>query len=383
MTESHAFLDTMSEVTDPKKCLKCKGGGQILQSFNFMNMTMQLPLQCDSCGGAGWTVPCQACQGQGVQIQVLRFGPMTQQVQVKCSDCHGWGKLAAARQSPTKCKRVDDMTVIEMKEELRKMKRKVTGNKAELQERLGEVFETNDRGWVRRGASAFSTIGYLESGTFRDVYMGTYTKGPRKNLKGVYKVFKDKKAEVLIHEDLKAVEEAGCIIKAFNEHNDLYIGSTARRRVYLNQPEVWSLTSGRQVLVEPFIDGTYAKFNSNSGWVNEGYNMMQALSHFSYHFTNGQHLLCDLQGGGYDTHYVLTDPAVLSMKQEFGATDGGKNMMQNFFAHHVCNEYCHRSWRRMERPKVVAPVRSGTSFFPMAQRSTAMDAFRNDKFNRW
>ena len=78
-----------------------------------------------------------------------------------------------------------------MKEELRKMKRKVTGNKAELQERLGEVFETNDRGWVRRGASAFSTIGYLESGTFRDVYMGTYTKGPRKNLKGVYKVFKE------------------------------------------------------------------------------------------------------------------------------------------------------------------------------------------------
>jgi len=253
-----------------------------------------------------------------------------------------------------------------MKEELRKMKRKVTGNKAELQERLGEVFETNDRGWVRRGASAFSTIGYLESGTFRDVYMGTYTKGPRKNLKGVYKVFKDKKAEVLIHEDLKAVEEAGRIIKAFNEHNDIYIGSTARRRVYLNQPEVWSLTSGRQVLVEPFIDGTYAKFNSNSGWVNEGYNMMQALSHFSYHFTNGpssalavflcaletanwlihanlildwlldwpcthqgQHLLCDLQGGGYDTHYVLTDPAVLSMKQEFGATDGGKKMMQN------------------------------------------------------
>lgn len=31
----------------------------------------------------------------------------------KCSDCHGWGKLAAARQSPTKRKRVDDMTVVE------------------------------------------------------------------------------------------------------------------------------------------------------------------------------------------------------------------------------------------------------------------------------
>ena len=71
----------------------------------------------------------------------------------------------------------------------------------------------------------------------------------------------------------------------------------ARRRVYLNKPELWS-ADGRPVLVEPLIEGTYAKFNSNSGWVNEGYNMMQALSHFSYHVTEGRYLLCDLQGGG-------------------------------------------------------------------------------------
>ena len=43
----------------------------------------------------------------------------------------------------------------------------------------------------------------------------------------------------------------------------------------------------------------------------------------------GQHLLCDLQGGGYDTHYILTDPAVLSLKQDFGATDGGTRMMKS------------------------------------------------------
>ena len=61
----------------------------------------------------------------------------------------------------------------------------------------------------------------------------------------------------------------------------------------------------------------------------------QALSHFSYDYTNGQHLLCDLQGGGYDTHYILTDPAVLSVDKKFGSTDGGRPMMENFFAHHV------------------------------------------------
>jgi len=111
--------------------------------------------------------------------------------------------------------------------------------------------------------------------------------------------------------------------------------------------------------------------------------MMQALSHFSFHFSEGQRLLCDLQGGGYDTHYILTDPAVLSVKKEFGATDGGLRMMQNFFAYHLCNEYCDSSWLRLKKPRVCAPVRSGTSFFPRGTgRSTAVDAFRNKQFQR-
>ncbi|CAK8987949.1 Alpha-protein kinase vwkA (von Willebrand factor A alpha-kinase) (vWF kinase) [Durusdinium trenchii] len=324
-------------------------------------------------GSVSWQTACLQTRRPSRPVLVLKYGG--EHRQSKEMQWLRWLGQAGGS-SPVACQ------AQEMREELRKMKRKVSGTKAELQKRLEEVFETNDRGWLTRGAPALSKGAYLESGTFRDVYMVTYTKGPRKNMKGVYKVFKDQKAEVLIQEDLKAVEEAGRIIKAFNEYNDQCIGSSARRRVYLNQPEVWSL-NGRPILVEPFIDGTYAKFNSNSGWVNEGYNMMQALSHFSFHVSNGQHLLCDLQGGGYDTHYILTDPAVLSLKQEFGATDGGKRMMKNFFAHHLCNEYCDPSWLCMERPKVVAPARSGTSFFPKAQRSTAMDAFRNAKFNRW
>ena len=70
----------------------------------------------------------------------------------------------------------------------------------------------------------------------------------------------------------------GCKQTAWTlRYNDLIStmsSQSARRRVYLNQPEVCRLGE-RLVLVEPLIDGTYAKFNSNSGWVNEGYNMMQ------------------------------------------------------------------------------------------------------------
>lgn len=53
-------------------------------------------------------------------------------------------------------------------------------------------------------------------------------------------------------------------------------------------------------LVEPYIED-FEKFNSNSGWApvtgNLWSDVMQALSHFSYHNSGGQYLLCSLQGG--------------------------------------------------------------------------------------
>ena len=57
------------------------------------------------------------------------------------------------------------------------------------------------------------------------------------------------------------------------------------------------LRLAHEVLVEPFIEGTFQKFNSNTGKVNPDYEVMQALSHFSYDYTGGQEVLCDLQGG--------------------------------------------------------------------------------------
>mmetsp|Transcript_32298 Transcript_32298/g.75868 ORF Transcript_32298/g.75868 Transcript_32298/m.75868 type:complete len:151 (-) Transcript_32298:236-688(-) len=122
------------------------------------------------------------------------------------------------------------------------------------------------------------------------------------------------------------------------------------RRVYLNEPEVWydSKTGTKPCLVEPFIKGKYVKFNSNSGWTDDRYAIMQALSHFSYHFTDGQYLLCDLQGSCDDVCYVLTDPVVLSREgREFGVTDTGFKGMESFFANHrpFQNRYCCPSWK--------------------------------------
>ena len=100
--------------------------------------------------------------------------------------------------------------------------------------------------------------------------------------------------------------------------------------------------------MEPLIEGQYTKFNSNTGHASYGHDLMQALSHFSYHFTEGKHLLCDLQGGkgfvpgdGYGHFFLLTDPVICSQKAgTFGPADLGQDGIDNFFGWHRCNHLC-------------------------------------------
>ncbi|KKY37459.1 putative elongation factor 2 kinase [Diaporthe ampelina] len=60
--------------------------------------------------------------------------------------------------------------------------------------------------------------------------------------------------------------------------------------------------NGEKSLVEPFIRN-FQKFNNNAGRVyfqgTPWSDALQALSHFSYHYSRCQMLLCDIQGGAY------------------------------------------------------------------------------------
>lgn len=75
---------------------------------------------------------------------------------------------------------------------------------------------------------------------------------------------------------------------------------------------------GECLSLEPYIEGEYIKYNSNSGWVNEHlvddhFNQMaQAFSHFSFERSWGRFLVNDLQGVGR----VLTDPSVQTQDPE-------------------------------------------------------------------
>ena len=132
-------------------------------------------------------------------------------------------------------------------------------------------------------------------------------------------------------------------------------------------------SNGEYITVEDYLDGKFTKFNSNTGWtLNEDKNpiskYLNAFSHWTYHQSNGKHLICDLQGvhhkhshDGDTTHshnnnhtkneceYKLTDPVIMSNNKEFGVTDLGVIGISNWFYYHKCNEYCNPQWIKPEK----------------------------------
>jgi hypothetical protein len=73
----------------------------------------------------------------------------------------------------------------------------------------------------------------------------------------------------------------------------------------------------------------------------------QAFSHFTYEYSNGKKLVCDLQGvWNADDGFVLTDPVIHHVsskegrKHRNGATDKGFEGVEKFFTSHECNALC-------------------------------------------
>lgn len=202
-------------------------------------------------------------------------------------------------------------------------------------------------------------------GQFRWVAKGVYTHGSRAGQACVCKWFKSGQVfdERFFNMDLEAMNMALSIVQKWNNHKFI------NKIVKVNVPEVWSseITYGRwagiKALQEPFIEN-YAKFNSNSGWADDSkqwFRVMQALSHFSYHISGGEFLLCDLQGGVYSDAVVLTDPVIMSRSRKYGMTDLGAKGISSFFSRHVCNEFCKKKWSLPSKRRCYFDPRKGTS----------------------
>ncbi|KAG8406632.1 hypothetical protein J3459_010637 [Metarhizium acridum] len=240
----------------------------------------------------------------------------------------------------------------------------------------------SDAGRFNNSTSAFIPVTALEEpfaqGAFRWVAKGTYSAGPRKGQACVVKWFKSGAvfSKDYFDLDVKAVDKALEFVNAFNQLGII------NKIVKINIPEVWQFNddiyserSGQKVLCEPFIQN-YQKFNSNSGWRDETRvwgEVMQALSHLSYHLSGGYFVLCDLQGGIYQHEIVLSDPVILSRDRQYGVTDLGPDGISSFFAQHVCNNFCRPHWTRPANPQQHFRPIPGTS---MMRRSVPTELSR-------
>ena len=220
---------------------------------------------------------------------------------------------------------------------------------------------------ARRNHSRHATFDAepFAEGSFKRCFRGEFNEGARSGQPCVVKFFRDRS----VFESSYFAAEMSVVDKTLELLSQWNGARFIAQKVRLNKPEVWTVDSGSRVgernLVEPFIE-SFAKFNSNTGWTTRDGSswceLMQALSHYTYHVSSGMALLCDLQGGIYSDGAVLTDPVIMSgVAGAFGPTDLGREGIINFFAHHACGAYCRAEWTRpRERAAYFHPTAATT-----------------------
>lgn len=86
---------------------------------NFINITLQRDVKCDSCEATGFIDKqphiCKKCNGSGMTVQIIRQGPMIQQIQQPCPYCKG---RKYDPDAPNKCKKCNGNCTIKMDEDI-------------------------------------------------------------------------------------------------------------------------------------------------------------------------------------------------------------------------------------------------------------------------
>ncbi|KAL7553934.1 hypothetical protein ACHAWF_017291 [Thalassiosira exigua] len=215
----------------------------------------------------------------------------------------------------------------------------------------------------------------IGEGAFRTAYAGTYIGGNRNSQEAVCKCFRGQ-YRMLESEFYKSdFQVADRAIRFAEDWNDI---CESDETILITRGDVHTI-GGRKYLVEPLIRN-FTKFTSNNGWISgdEGWmgEAMEAFSHYTYHRSGGQLIVCDLQGRYRSNRYnrsksrfELTDVAICSRRCSYGPTDLGEKGIDSFFDSHVCNQFCSvdQYWQRPRNTRQWFPQTSSTSMMRSSQ----------------
>ena len=229
-------------------------------------------------------------------------------------------------------------------------------------------------------------------------------------------------ADVALHFN-KAIDD---LQHHFDEKNKIWIDKMPRIEFLETLVvEVRERYEKKHILIEPFLEGEYQKFNNNMGFVKgkeqqeklvqdegkaddgldaireeseeeydsddevynheasepdpgqyqhhiEDYLFPQAFSHYSFEKTKTAFMVVDLQGvleilPNGTRKFLLTDPAIHRKNKgwrtnlEFGRTDRGKKGMKAFFRSHSCSDACRLLGLRKVDPQTLQFLKPAVS----------------------
>jgi len=91
---------------------------------------------------------------------------------------------------------------------------------------------------------------------------------------------------------------------------------------------------------QPFLSGTYVKYNNNYGTITRNepnHERHTTFSHFTYEASGCEEMVVGMQGAGN----MFTDPQIHSRKGgKYGRGDLGAEGIKKFFDSHTCSQLC-------------------------------------------
>ncbi len=214
------------------------------------------------------------------------------------------------------------------------------------------------------------TNNILGIGAFRICVEGTYVGGNRNAQEAACKRFKPQYRQMedeFFSKDFQIADRTIQYAEGWNSFCEY------GKEIVVSRGDIHTTYENVKYLVEPLVRH-FEKFTSNNGWiadVNEvGWAVlaMEAFSHYTYHQSGGQLIVCDLQGryrfskfSKTKCRFELSDPAISSRRRTYGPTDLGEKGIESFFHNHVCNKFCQSHWQRPRNPQQWFPLSRGTS----------------------